>query len=153
MSDLTFASSPAVIAHVNLLQGIINRLANNSAQCKTWTVTLVSALFAAAASLRAPPVALAALVPLVLLGYMDIRYLAAERAYRRLYNETTGKVRSGTYQLADIFQAGVAATSKEIVSTIWSWAIFPVYPGMAILLLVAWGTGLLDRLGTAVVGQ
>jgi hypothetical protein len=29
------ADNPAVTAHINLLQGVINRLANNSAACKT----------------------------------------------------------------------------------------------------------------------
>jgi hypothetical protein len=38
------ADNPAAIAHVNLIQGIINRLANNSASCKTWCLVIVSAL-------------------------------------------------------------------------------------------------------------
>ena len=39
-SPLWPADSPAVTAHINLLQGIINRLANNSASCKTWCLPL-----------------------------------------------------------------------------------------------------------------
>jgi hypothetical protein len=34
VSPLWPADDPAVAAHINLLQGIINRLANNSASCK-----------------------------------------------------------------------------------------------------------------------
>lgn len=36
--------SSAVQAHVSMLQGIINRMANNSANCKTWTITIVAAM-------------------------------------------------------------------------------------------------------------
>ena len=35
---------PAVQGYLSMLQGIINRMAGNSASCKTWTVTLVTAL-------------------------------------------------------------------------------------------------------------
>lgn len=37
---------PEAIAHIELLQGIINRMAGNSANCKTWAVTLIVAVFA-----------------------------------------------------------------------------------------------------------
>ena len=35
-SPLDPAENPAVIAHLNMLQAVITRLAGNSAQCKTW---------------------------------------------------------------------------------------------------------------------
>lgn len=39
-------NDPEAIAHINMLQGIINRMAANSANCKNWAVTLVIAVFA-----------------------------------------------------------------------------------------------------------
>jgi hypothetical protein len=50
------ADSPAVMAHINLLQGIINRLANNSACCKTWCLALVGALLSLAGATHPPVV-------------------------------------------------------------------------------------------------
>ena len=44
-SQLEPANSPAAITHLNMLQAVITRLAGNSAQCKTWCVAIVSALF------------------------------------------------------------------------------------------------------------
>ena len=36
--------SSVVQAHISMLQGIINRMANNSANCKAWTITIVAAM-------------------------------------------------------------------------------------------------------------
>ena len=36
--------NPAVIAHINMLQGIINRIAENSRSCKQWCILVVSAI-------------------------------------------------------------------------------------------------------------
>ena len=38
------AESPVVRAHLIILQGSIQRLADNSRACKTWCITLVSAV-------------------------------------------------------------------------------------------------------------
>ena len=38
-------NDPAVTSHVNMMQGIISRMAGNSASCKQWCIALVSALF------------------------------------------------------------------------------------------------------------
>lgn len=37
---------PGVTEHIEMLQGIINRMAANSANCKTWAITLIVAVFA-----------------------------------------------------------------------------------------------------------
>lgn len=37
-------NNPSVIAHIEMTQGIINRLADNSAKCKEWCFTLIGAL-------------------------------------------------------------------------------------------------------------
>lgn len=41
---LDIKGNPAVIAHVEMMQGIINRLADNSAKCKEWCFALIGAL-------------------------------------------------------------------------------------------------------------
>lgn len=42
---LSTKESPAVQAHINMMQGIINRMASNSANCKVWCITISSAIF------------------------------------------------------------------------------------------------------------
>ncbi len=42
MDKVNFESG-AVQSYLGILQGVINRMASNSAGCKTWCITLVSA--------------------------------------------------------------------------------------------------------------
>src|SRR2546429_8666299 len=100
------ADNPAVMVHINLLQGIINRLANNSASCKTWCLTLVAALLSLAGATHAPTIVGFALLPVVIFGFMDTMYLAQEKAYRDLYSDTVGRVRDRSYARRDLYQAG-----------------------------------------------
>ena len=44
--EISLYESPAVIKHIELLQDIISRMANNSAACKTWALTIITALIA-----------------------------------------------------------------------------------------------------------
>ena len=37
-------NSPAVQTHLTMMQGVINRMAENSRSCKVWCVTLVAAV-------------------------------------------------------------------------------------------------------------
>ncbi len=45
----------AKLKHLEMIQGVVNRMASNSFQLKGWSVVLVSALFALAACLIAIP--------------------------------------------------------------------------------------------------
>jgi len=63
-APLAAAESPAVIAHLNMLQAVVTRLAGNSAQCKTWCVAIVSALFGFAGATRSGRIAAAAIIPI-----------------------------------------------------------------------------------------
>ncbi|MCY3800193.1 MAG: hypothetical protein OXG46_01305 [Chloroflexi bacterium] len=72
--------------HLELIQGVINRLSTNSFLLKGWSVVLVSSLFAlTAASDRAAFVVLAYMPVLVFWG-LDGYFLWQERLYRRLYD-------------------------------------------------------------------
>ena len=98
-SPLAAAESTAATAHLNMLQAIITRLAGNSAQCKTWCVAIVSALFGLAGATKSGRIAVAAIVPILVFGFVDAAYLADERAYRVLYNRIVAKIRDNTYGL------------------------------------------------------
>ena len=100
-SPLAPAESMAVTAHLSMLQAIITRLAGNSAQCKTWCVTIVSALFGLAGATKSGRIAVAAIIPILVFGFVDAAYLANEKAYRDLYNSIVAKIRDRAYTLAD----------------------------------------------------
>ncbi len=104
-SPLWPADNPAVTAHINLLQGIINRLANNSASCKTWCLTLVAALLSLAGATHVPGIITFAVVPVMVFGFLDGMYLAQERAYRDLYRTCVEAIRGRSYTLQYAYDA------------------------------------------------
>jgi hypothetical protein len=140
------ADSPAVIAHINLLEGIIGRLATHSASCKTWCITLVAALLSLAGATKLPAIVGIVLVPIVVFGFMDTMYLSQERAYRDLYLDVVKKVRAGSYALADAFEAKAPLRFSECLAAVRSWAVFPIYLGLIAAYIVAYCSGWLSTL-------
>lgn len=76
-----------MIAHLPLVQGVINRMGNNSFLIKGWTVTLVAAIFALAAAESNQKFIFIALFPSLVFWYLDAYYLKQEKLYRELYND------------------------------------------------------------------
>ena len=143
--------NPAVIAHINLLQGIINRLANNSASCKTWCLSIIAALLSLAGTVHNGDLVTIALVPVVVFGFIDTMYLAFETAYRELYKGVVEKVRKGKYTLADdVYEAnawlGIRDFIACLIRALLSWAIWPVYLGLIVAYLAALHYGALAAL-------
>ncbi len=118
------ADNPAVTAHISLLQGIINRLANNSASCKTWCLTLVGALLSLAGATHVPGIVTFALVAVAIFGLMDTMYLAEEMAYRDLYNSTVQAIRDGKYGRHNFYEARASLSLSNFISAVVSWSIF-----------------------------
>ena len=78
--------SSAVQKHLEIFQGAITRMAENSRSCKVWCVTLVAATLVLVARTGEPQHALLALVPTLLFLVLDAYYLALELAFRNSYN-------------------------------------------------------------------
>lgn len=73
--------------HLEFIQGVINRMGQNSFLIKGWTITLVSALFALAAKDANQKFVIIAYFPVVVFWLLDGYYLYQERLYRKLYDE------------------------------------------------------------------
>lgn len=141
--------SPAVIAHISMLQGIINRLANNSASCKTWCFTLVAALVTLTGTAGKPEVIAVVIVPLVIFGFLDASYLAQERAYRALFRRMVGNLHEGKYTLQDTFEANAPMESGARWRAFRSWSVAPMYLTLAVLAAIAYWSGWLKILAPA----
>lgn len=79
-------SSPSVQAHLQMMQAVISRMAGNSSSCKTWCITLVSAILVVIADKGKPDYEYIALLPALLFCALDTYYLALEKAFRNSYN-------------------------------------------------------------------
>ena len=73
--------------HLQMIQGIINRLSNNSFLLKGWSVVLVSAMFALAAKDTNSFFVLLAYFPAISFWGLDGFFLYQERLYRAHYNQ------------------------------------------------------------------
>lgn len=140
------ADNPAVIAHINLLQGIINRLANNSSSCKTWCLALTGAFMSLAGATHNAGIAVFALVPVVIFGFVDTMYLAQEKAYRDHYDEIATLIRGDGYKRTDAFNAKAKRKFKHIRWAFMSWSVWPIYGGLIAAFFVAWHCGFLALL-------
>lgn len=72
-------------AHLEMIQGVINRMGNNSFIIKGWAVTLVSGLFAV--SIENHKIVFISLVPIFLFWWLDTFFLYQERLFRELYKD------------------------------------------------------------------
>ncbi|UKI16602.1 MAG: hypothetical protein L6V87_01515 [Ruminococcus sp.] len=78
------------IKHLEMIQGVINRMASNSFILKGWTVTLVAGLLALAGSKSEASLFRIACVPIMIFWGLDSYYLLQERLYRSLYVKVCG---------------------------------------------------------------
>ena len=74
------------VKHLEMIQGIISRLANYGATLKNYCLTLTTAVCGFSVSLHKPPIALLALVPILIFAGLDAQYLRLERRFRELFD-------------------------------------------------------------------
>ncbi|MEE8574572.1 MAG: hypothetical protein V3T30_04085 [Thermodesulfobacteriota bacterium] len=75
------------IKHLEIIQGIIDRLARNSFLLKGWSVVLVSALFAFGATGSNKSLVAIAYLPALAFWGLDGYFLRQERLFRALYDK------------------------------------------------------------------
>lgn len=72
--------------HLELIQGVVNRLSTNSFLLKGWSVVLVSALFALSATDSRVAFVYLAYIPALVFWGLDGFFLWQEQLYRKLYD-------------------------------------------------------------------
>jgi hypothetical protein len=139
MSKTVTLDSPAVQSYLTILQGVIGRMASNSAGAKTWCIGLVSAIIVVIADKGEPRYVWIALVPIGLFFLLDAYYLGLERQFRKRYNDFIGKLHEGTAEVDDVFivtpGAGLTGSMKAALVACGSVSIWPFYLLLALMLL------------------
>lgn len=128
----------SVQTYLGFAQNIIARLAGNSANAKTWCVTLVAGLLALAAGKEANWVTFlkVSYLPVVLFCFIDMYYLYLERFFRAKYEEIRQKANADGIPDAELFHFKGPATTLcgAMIWTFWSPSIWPFYLAQAIVL-------------------
>lgn len=114
-------------------------MAANSAACKTWCVTLVSAILILVVDRNKPALAFVAITPSAVLMLLDAYYLALERAFRDQYGAAVaalhgGEAVNGGFLMIGAVDVGVGKTLEALFSV----SVLPVY---AVLIGVAVAAG------------
>ena len=132
--------SPAVLGHLQIVQGVIQRMAENSRSCKVWCVTLVSAILVLVAQTKESQHALIALAPIALFWLLDSYYLTLERGFRESYNALVGKVHDGQLHISDLFEViPGGSTARGFFSAMFtSPSTLPFYLVVIATVLLAW---------------
>lgn len=80
------------LKHLELIQNVINRMAQTSFLLKGWAVTLVAGLLALSSATQERIAFLAiAYLPLIVFWILDAYYLWQERLFRAIYDEVRGR--------------------------------------------------------------
>lgn len=120
MSILENKEKSAVQAHINMLQGIINRMASNSANCKTWSITILTALLALYADDK---ICISNLwicyIPTGLFFFLDCYYLGLERQFIKRQEKFVDKINNNNEFEKELF-AVKADEESSFWKTIWS---------------------------------
>jgi len=101
--------------HLELIQEVINRHNSNSFMIKGWAITITSAIFALAGTIKEPYLIFIALAPTIMFWVLDSKFLANERSFVSLYscvaNENKLKVKKA--ELISDIQKTIDGDHKE----------------------------------------
>lgn len=121
--------SSAVQAHISMLQGIINRMANNSANCKTWTITIVAAMLVLLVDKNYNmPNAKVCFIPIALFYLLDCYYLGLERLCIKSQDSFITKVTNGDITDELFIVKGLSGVCTQLCSTIKAIVSFSTTP-------------------------
>lgn len=87
------------IAHLQMIQGIITRMGQNSFQIKGWTIGIMIAIFSFAGEQSNTRCILFTIVPLIIMWFLDSYYLQLERKFRLLYDDVRISEKSRNYDM------------------------------------------------------
>lgn len=74
------------IKHLEMIQGVINRMAGNSFALKGWAVTLLAGIYALSGKEADIRFFIVSFIPVVAFWLLDSYYLYLEKLYRTLYD-------------------------------------------------------------------
>lgn len=122
---------PNKIKHLEMIESIITRMANNSFKLKGWAVAVLSLVGTLLSMNQNKIWLLVLLVPILAFWAMDARYLQQERQFRVLYDYIREKDEKDIDFNMNINQAKIAAGNKKLCYMncfiSWSESLFYIF--------------------------
>ena len=119
------------------MQGIIQRMASNSSNCKAWCVTLVAAVLVIVADKGKPEFAWIALLPTVIFACLDAYYLALEKAFRNSYTDFIKKLHNEKLEEKDLYSVLPKGKMSSLqYESLKSFSVWGFYLSLSVLIYV-----------------
>ena len=131
------------VKHLEMIENIIQRMANNSFQLKGWAVTLVGVIGAFASQGSDKRFFLLAFVPLIAFWFLDSFYLLLERKYKVMYKNVSDKAEEEIDFSMDL--GGITATGDDVnrlcygrclFSRTEAWFYLPIMAAVIVLAII-----------------
>ena len=104
------------LKHLEFVQAIIARQAQNSFIVKGWLITVITIVFAITEAENSSPYAfLIAIVPTAVFWYMDALYHQQERKFRKLHEAISKDICDGTNEV-ELFRIDMNDHSNDVAS-------------------------------------
>lgn len=120
--------------HLEIIQGVINRMSSNSFLFKGWSITIIAGISAFAAKDSNAALMIIPIVSSILFWGIDAYYLMLERAYRNLYKHVALKDSN------DIdYSMAVSSDDKKFtrwLATLWRPVLWVFYCTVLIMLII-----------------
>ncbi len=130
-------NSSAVQSHLNILQSVIQRMANNSSSSKAWCITLVSAILVLVAEKSKSDFAWIAVIPTILFFCLDGYYLAMEKGFRESYNEFIKKLHSSDVTSEDLYAVAPSGCDMtHLFLSLISFSVLPFYLMLGLMIIL-----------------
>lgn len=128
----------SIHTHVSLLQEVIQRMASNSASCKTWCITVVAAILVLTSDSGNSEIAFVAIGPTFLFLMLDAYYLGLEKGFRYSYEDFILLVHSNSIKPEDLYVVKPKGEiSGLVVEALRSPAVWPFYLFLLCMTLAA----------------
>ena len=135
-------SLEAKLKHLDLVQAVISRLAQNAFLYKGWAITLAAGLVAFGPTDDWGPLLAAALLATAAFWALDAYYLWLERCFRRLYDEVRRRPESDVDFSLDI-SSYKSSPARTWLRTCRCWHLICFYVSVGVIesLIIVWRQG------------
>lgn len=130
--------------HLMMQQDIINRMANNSSNCKTWLITIVAALTALQITQETiHGYGWLMIIVCLMFWYLDAFYLALERLHRDNEKNFISELKKENYSIEELIYCFSTKGNNKFLLTLnamCSTSCFPFYIILiGLMVILTWG--------------
>ncbi|WRE28887.1 hypothetical protein KVE92_07060 [Helicobacter pylori] len=117
-----------LVEELKILQGVINRMAQNSLECKKWTLALAVGVLSLKIEAISNSYGLCVLgVLLLCFWFLDAYYLTQERSFREQYQWLIENRLKTDERLFEVFPAHQTCRCAQFLCSMFSFSLFRYY--------------------------